>query len=124
MGNKARVTGFPACYPQFVNLLSRNDCGHGWKDTMMAGFLIACLFAAAAAFAIFILIHSGLRGFCAYRELSLQNICGEQYNSIVLTIAHFERWQAEPAFRMRHVTRASVLRPMVRRKAAALPVAA
>lgn len=88
----------------------------------MLGFLIATLFTLAAAVAVAVLTGSTLRGVRAYRELSARR--GERYNSIIFTIEHFERLQVEPAYRMRHITRAAVLRPMVHRKAVALPVAA
>ncbi len=88
----------------------------------MLVFLIVILFTIAAAVAVAVLTGSTIKGARAYRELSARS--GERYNSIIFTIEQFERLQAEPAFRMRHVTRATVIRPMVRRKATALPVAA
>ena len=88
----------------------------------MPGFLIVTLFAIAATLAVAVLTGSTIKGARAYRELRAKS--GERYNSIIFTIEQFERLQAEPTYRMRHVTRATALRPMVRRKATALPVAA
>jgi hypothetical protein len=88
----------------------------------MLGFLIVILFTIAAAVAVAVLTGSTINGARAYRELSARS--GERYNSIIFTIEQFELLQAEPVFRMRQVTRAAVLRPMVHRKATALPVAA
>lgn len=90
----------------------------------MTGLLIATLFALSAAVAVIVLADSGLRGTRAYRQLSVRVRCGEQYNSVMFRIEQFERSQAEPTFRMRQVNRAVVSRPMVRRRATALPVAA
>lgn len=90
----------------------------------MLGFLIVALFALAAAVAVAVLTDSSLRGTRAYRELSARVRDGEHYNSVMFKIEQFERPQGEPTFRVRHVTRAAGSRPIVRRKAAALPVAA
>lgn len=90
----------------------------------MVGFLFVALFALAAALAVAVLTDSGLRGTRAYRDLSARVRTGEHYNSVAFKIAQFERAQAEPTFRMRHVNRAAGSRPMARRRAAALPVAA
>lgn len=88
----------------------------------MPGFLIVILFTIAAAVAVAALIGSTIKSAQAFSELSARS--GERYNSIIFTIQQFERLQAEPAYRIRNVTRAIALRPMVRRKSTALPVAA
>lgn len=90
----------------------------------MFGFLIVALFALAAVVAVIVLTDSALRGTRAYRELNARVRNGEHYNSVMFTIEEFERSQAEPAFRVRHITRAAGTRPIVRRKAPALLVAA
>lgn len=90
----------------------------------LPGFLIVALFALGGTYAVAVLVDSGLRGARAYRELSARLRSGQQGDSLIFTINQFARLQAEPAFRMRPVTRATGPHPMVCRNPAALPVAA
>lgn len=90
----------------------------------MTAFLIVALFALAASMAGIVLADCGLRGARAYCQLAVRVRNAEQLNSVIVRIEQFERSQANPVFRMRQVSRATGLRPMVRRRATALSVAA
>lgn len=93
-------------------------------DFTLVSFLIVTLFAVAAIAGIIVLADSSIRGFRAYRELSVRVASGAQYNSIMFKMEQIERSLAQPSFQMRSVNRATGPHQMARRRALQLCVAA